>query len=193
MKKWMIITIVGYLGVMSNLFEAKGETLTISSSFADGAWTSLLQSGQLYTFQASGTWICSIGWYNDYGMGLSDAEWGQNPSGPPYDPQAPWTEEFGGYSYDVHDLLINDVSVDWLGSTDGVNWAPHVFSPDHVYRYDYIGTGESVHLYICDHSPYGPPQYGDNSGSLSVEVTPEPATLLLLGLGSLALLRKRRA
>jgi hypothetical protein len=33
----------------------------------------------------------------------------------------------------------------------------------------------------------------DNAGALTVTVTPEPATLLLLGLGGLALLRKRRA
>jgi len=88
---------------------------------------------------------------------------------------------------DVLDLLINLTAVDWLGSSDGDTWAPHTYSPDHVYRYDYTGTGSAVRLSISDWYPfYDEGDYTDNVGALDVEITaiPEPASLivwLLLG------------
>ena len=81
-----------------------------------------------------------------------------------------------------------------LGSADGVNWAAHTFSPDHVYRYEWPGQGQSVSFMIADHTPFGGNYYGDNSGSLTVSIytVPEPTALALLAGGYLVAMRRRR-
>lgn len=196
MKRLVTTLLIFSLGMISGTSESNAiETFEISSLSAAGDWTSVLESGQLYMFQASGTWICSIAHHNAYGTAIIDAEWENGPE-PPYDPEV-WVEvaPVGSYAEDIHDLLVDDVSVDWLGSSDGINWEPHTFSPDHVYRYYYTGTGAPVHLYICDWTPYGDPAYWDNQGSLYVDVImiPEPGTVLLFGLGGLGLLRRRQS
>lgn len=162
---------------------AAGETIQVPST-PDGAWTSPLDAGKSYLIVASGTWIASTVEYANYGTLICDAEW----TLPGHDPNGPWVElyETHQYSDDIHDITIDGEFVNWLGSSEGSTWEPHVFSANHLYRYYLTGTGEAVHLAISD--DYWP----DNSGSLTVEIVPEPATLSMLALGGLAMLRGRR-
>ncbi len=128
-------------------------TLTIPVTSADGALTPVLEAGWQYRFVASGTWC-------PWGIASSrpaDAAWyGPNEGGLRGDPSA-WVE---------HDSLrIDDVIPAWLGSSDGVNWAPHTLSlATHEYRYGYLGTGAQVRLWLYDLP------YFDNTGGLSVTV-----------------------
>jgi len=48
------------------------------------------------------------------------------------------------------DLLVNETSYDWLGTTDGENFFPHTYSPSHVYRIEIVGTGEVATFRIAD-------------------------------------------
>ena len=162
-------------------------TLWIPATSADGAWTPVLESGQEYKFAATGTYYFSPG-------EPSDAEWSLVGG------DTDWKEVFvhGTAENDVLDIVVDGISVDWLGSTDGVNWAPHVFSPDHSYVYYYTGNGQPVHLWIADQTPYGREYYSDNSGGLNVEieVVPEPSSVLTLlcglaGLGSMGWRRRK--
>lgn len=151
---------------------------------ADGTivTSSMLESGQLYRIRAEGTYDYS---WDDL---PADAEWHLRQG------QTVWEEDFwdyggGFYIYEELDLLINDIEYDWLGTTNGINFAPHTYSPSHVYILDFMGAGEeiSLYFYIQDIEP------GDNSGQLTVTISeiPEPTTLILLGLGGLIIGKKR--
>jgi hypothetical protein len=180
-KSYFTIAALVVSFVVVNL--ASGETLQVSST-DNGVWTSPLEAGISYVFIASGTWIASQSQYENYGTLICDAEW----TLPGHDPNVPWVELYDTHQYsdDIHDIMVNGAYVDWLGSSDGNSWEPHVFSSNHIYRYYFTGTGEAARLAISD-------DYGiDNSGSVTVEVVPEPAMLSLLALGGLAMLRRRK-
>ncbi len=151
-------------------------TLWIPATSADGAWTPVLQSDQEYKFVATGTY-----YFNVSRSEPSDAEWSLAWG------TEEWSEVFkyGTPEEDVLDIVLDGLSVDWLGSTDGTNWAPHTFSPDHTYVYYYTGNGQPVHLWIADQTPYDGDYYDDNSGGLTVEieVVPEPSGLVALVCG----------
>ena len=86
------------------------------------------------------------------------------------------------------DLLINNTEYDWLGTTDGINFAPHTYSPLHIYMIDsFVGNGQAISLSFRIQDA----DASDNSGYLNVSITPEPATLFLLTIGGL-FLRKRK-
>lgn len=98
----------------------------------------VLEVNHLYLFEVTGAIIGdTVGnqsdaeWYHD-----DDGQWYENS----FDPR--WADE--------SDLLTNEVAVDWWGTTDGVNFAPHVYSPSHVYRYELIGSGEPASFRIED-------------------------------------------
>lgn len=127
---------------------------------------------------------------------LTDAEFGRHQ--PYVIGEWDWYElagdfDWASYEKDILDLIVDDTAVDWLGSSDGVNWAAHTFSPDHVYRYEWTGHGQSVSFMIADHIPFGSDYYGDNSGSLTVSIytLPEPMTLGMLAVGWLFVMRRR--
>lgn len=127
-----------------------------------------LQSGQRYLIEVSDTWAVSASgtrradaeWIN-YLEYLGDLTWYENPAD--VDPSVTHP--------DLADLLIDGLTVDWLGTTDGVNFAPHTYSPSHVYRYEIVGAGARIEFQIADP---GPAQPWDNSGSLFVSITPVP-------------------
>jgi hypothetical protein len=141
------------------------EILTVPSNGSKVQSQPLLASVP-YTIEASGTF--------NYGGSAEDAAWILRGAG--------WKQDAFG---DFGCLKVNDEFVDWQGTSDGENYFIHTFSPAHVYRYDIVGSGEPVDFYIMD------TYYGDNSGSLQVEVVPEPATLSLLALGGLVALCRR--
>ncbi len=154
------------------------EDLLLSTESLSGVQSSALVQGIIYEFTVSGTY--------DYGNApdtIADAEW----SGPP-----DWTEVVTGYTReaDILDVVVDNVAVDWHGSSDGLTYAAHTFSPTHTYKWWYTGQGLPVHFRIADLFPWGGDATGDNEGSLAITVTPipEPSGLLALvsGLGGLA-------
>jgi hypothetical protein len=128
-------------------------TPTVTSS-------TILQEGQMYVIEARGTYI-----YWGTGQKPADAEWYERA----YEPGS-WLEFSPDPCDDpsILDLLIDGTGYDWLGTTDGINFAPHVYSPSHVYRLYYVGEGKTIDLKIEDGSGAN---VLDNSGSLEVEIT----------------------
>ncbi|MCP4569425.1 MAG: PEP-CTERM sorting domain-containing protein [FCB group bacterium] len=161
--------------VLSLLMGANVNALTYFVS-SNGATvnSAALDVGVNYTIEVSGQWSFH---YNKW---FADAEYFQNVT-------MDWNNATEDYPSDVPqnlELLVDGQDVDWLGTTDGVNFADDIFSPTHVYRTYVTGTGSAVQFQIHDTF------YGDNSGSLQVDVTktpgdavPEPATIFLVFAG----------
>jgi hypothetical protein len=100
----------------------------------------------------------------------ADAEWADHYEGVGYPGgNRLYHEEHPFGDPNCWDLLVDGRPVDWLGSADGTTWAPHTYSPDHVYRYEVVGQGKPVNLKRADH------MRDSRSGSLRVQVTPLPA------------------
>ena len=114
--------------------------------------------------------------WNYVGTLSANAEWSIPTNG-----VGPWVEYFDVGDPDMLELLVNGLDLDWLGTTDGVNFSAHTYSPTHVYRLYLTGTGIALDFHIED------TQYTDSSLFLQVEIStvPKPATLMLLGLGGL--------
>ena len=131
---------------------AIGETFSVCSTDGTGVTSPVLRDGQWYLFEASGTW------YRD-SVHIGDAEWYE------YDLDNDWREEYSGYP-GLLDLQIDREETEWLGSSDGENYALHTYSPSHRYRLYYEGQGRSVNLRIYDDA-----YPGENSGCLDVRIT----------------------
>jgi len=171
---------------------AVAETLVVPATNATGVLSSPLVAGQVYEFKSYGVYDYS------YGRWAADPEW---IFFYPNSPTEYWTYGIVGGPFgeanDILDLIINDASVSWLGSVDGVTWSPHTYSPStHAYKYYYTGTGDRVKFHIADLTPFGGGAYGDNQGFLTVEINPvpEPSSILALagGLGCLLPFIRRR-
>ncbi len=192
----MVLLVVGFSLIFATValgleYPVLVETLEVSSLGPVPVGSLPLVAGEPYLFEASGVWNH---WTADANA-LTDAEFGRHQEpGPGWQWMELQNYISGTYEQDVLDLIIDNTAVNWLGSPGGSGWAPHTFSPDHIYRYEWVGTGDSVSFTIADHIPFGPDFYGDNSGSLTVRIytVPEPGALLLLSLGVLARIRRRR-
>lgn len=166
--------------VLASVLPAFGEIITVPSTSAAGVNSSPLIAGRPYIIESSGTWLRDP-------VNACDTEFYTHQTMQGWAEVYPWPTP----SSDLLDLLIDNQTYDWLGTagdpTDmNAVWAPHTFSPSHVYRLYYVGAGVPINLRISD--DFYP---GENSGSLTVKI-PEPATLSLLVLGSLAIVRRRR-
>ena len=180
MKNLSLVLAAAFLLVA--VCQTKAEVFYVDSYLTPTVMSSPLVAGESYRIKVTGTWV-----YDSYYNTLADAEWAQN--NPPIPPE-PWVENryVAGFA-DLQDLLIDEVPRDWMGKTDGGDFLLHTYSPSHEYwLYDFIGTGQPLAFRIED--SWGSATQ-DNNGSLRVEITPEPATLLLFGLGGL-MLRKRK-
>lgn len=92
---------------------------------------------------------------------------------------------------------VSSLLVDFGYGIEIVDWGD--FRSNHVYTYEFVATSNVLGFVISDwwDEWYGSQwdnQNGmvDNSGFLTVEITPEPGTLLLLGLGGLVVMRKKK-
>lgn len=142
------------------------ETLYVPASSSTPVSSSPLTAGASYRIEVSGTYVFA-------GNGVTaDAEFIYPLDGTVF--------EFhpGGFTAtnDICDLIVNGKAVHWLGSGDGLRWAPHTCSQDHVYRLRITGTGTPFTFAIADQTPFGPGYYQDNGGGLTVTITEVPAT-----------------
>lgn len=176
-----------FLVVFCNVALVAAETLIVPATSENGVWSSPLLQGQLYQFTASGTY--------SYGPGadVADAEWIIGPFFSEY-----WTLYAAGgpfgESNDILDICINDTSVSWLGTQDGINYSPHTYSSStHTYKYYFTGTGDPVKFHIADETPFGPDYTGDDSGFLTLTITevPEPSSAVVVLFGLAAMLVRK--
>lgn len=124
-------------------------TLSIPSTSDVGIMTPALAAGERYRFVASGVW------YPWGSTRRADAAWYESGDG------LRWTED--------KSLQIDDLEPAWIGTADGVTWAPHTLSATtHTYRYYYVGMGVPVRVWQYDI------KYVENTGSLSVVVQRHP-------------------
>ncbi len=164
------------------------ETLLLDTSNTDhitppwdpshGVWSSPLQAGQQYWIEVEGVW------YRD-SIHICDAEWYEP------EPDEPWLEDYPGYP-GLLDVQINDTSLDWLGfvDVDGDDvpdpneWFIHTLSPTHRYGLPWLGDGQPLKFSVYDLGY-------ENSGILTITITPEPATLWTMLVLSFSVLRRR--
>ena len=165
------------------LYQTKAEILQVPAYGTPTITSSPLEDGKWYVIEARGTFV-----YDSYWSRIADAEWAQKSAPEPPD----WVENINKPAFeDILDLLVNEETHDWMGTTDGVNFSPHIFSPSHIYRLEWLGTGEAITFRIED--AIGSSQY-DNIGSLEVEIIPAPGAIVLgsIGAGLVGWLRRRR-
>jgi hypothetical protein len=168
----VVLLPLGMAGATETFFvPASGITIT----------SSILEAGKQYQIRAEGAYIYS------YANLPADAEWHLRDGATNWEEDY-WDTRTNFYRYSELDLLVNNTEYDWLGTTDGINFSAHTYSPNHIYLINsFIGSGQAVNFRIQDIDA------SDNSGQLSVSINevPEPVTLMLLGLGSLMIRRKR--
>lgn len=137
-------------------YAAPLETFEVSSLSGTSTQTStVLENGKKYIVEVSGTYTYAPGGR------IADAEFVYSPD------DADWFEEIPAPYPDkalLLELLVNNSTQDWLGSTDDENFTPHTYSPNHVYRLEVIGTGNPLSFSIYDSS------YDWNEGSLTVSI-----------------------
>jgi len=139
------------LGALAFTTSVSAEVLTIPS---DGTHlqSQPLQNGVQYLIQASGTYLFNgAGNYNCICDAACDT----------------WN---GGATWNLGNdsLFINSQPVNWLGTTDGINFFTNTFSPSHMYQYYILGSNQPLDFFISDIL------YSDNSGSLQVAITTAP-------------------
>ncbi len=128
-------------------------TLDIPVTSVDGVQTPVLQAGQLYRFVATGLWYP----WGNVSTRPADAAW--------YGPNEGWLRDDPSAWVEHDSLRIDDLVPAWMGSANGINWAPHTVSlSTHEYRYEYVGTGAPVRLWLFD-TPHW-----DNTGAIKVIV-----------------------
>lgn len=142
-------------------------------------YSPVLEQDQWYLFETSGVWYYCLGttvW--------ADVEYTWNADGW-HQPNPPSNKE----------TLVNGQDINWLGTTDGVHFAPNMPSPSTVYRYYYLGEGAAVGFRLVDD------MWWDNSGGINITITettdptvPEPATMLasLAGLAGIGRYLRQR-
>ncbi len=144
---WILLPVI-------NVHAASLETLQVSSlSSIPIQSTTILEAGKIYVIEAGGTYTFAPGGR------IADAEFA-------YDPDINlFYEELEVVNKEFNlDLFVNGESKDWLGSSNGIDFYPHTFSPNHNYRLYIEGQGQPLSFYIYDSS------YDWNEGYLTVTI-----------------------
>jgi hypothetical protein len=106
-----------------------------------------------------------------------------------------WTQFWIGFYQDLRDPSYSEPSGGWKWISGEpviyVNWA-YPEPTNHYPSEDYATMQRQEGLYRGGWNDWGPTSYDFVPSQGIIEIVPEPATLLLLGMGGLAL-RKRRA
>ena len=143
-------------------------TMVIAGNDSAGVDTPPLAEGQKYTLIASGYAPVAKG-FGRTPAWWGDAEWADYYEGEGYPGgKRVYHEEHPFNDPNCWELLMDGRPMDWLGSADGQNWAPHTYSPDHMYRCEIIGQGKPINLKRLDNMRDG------RSGNLQVQLTPLP-------------------
>ncbi|MEI7749770.1 MAG: SdrD B-like domain-containing protein [Candidatus Moraniibacteriota bacterium] len=137
-----------------------------SSSLSGVSSDAILQNGESYLVESSGTWT-------NTGKNIADAEYASVDN---------WQTHMDGY--DIPPYLLGKGEFDLQVDNAFVNWG--AYNPAHTYSYLYSGTGSRVNFRVFDgDSTTGSPDsgwYGDNNGSLNVNIysctknTPPPTS-----------------
>jgi len=130
------------------------ETLTVDSTSVTGTTSNtVLDSGKTYKFKAIGTWTNTVN-------NVADAE---------YTSKDNWATHADGYIWPPYAYLGANFGDLQVGSTF-INWGS--YSASHVYDYEHAGTGTTVTFRVFDGEDPNPVPswYGDNSGSLTVDI-----------------------
>ncbi len=151
--RWILLSCL-LLGTATTV--ANAEVLQVDSYGTPTVYSSVLEAGQIYRIEVRGTFSY------DSARSLADAEWAQYPAPPD------WVEHPAGPA-NALELVINDSPRDWMGTTNGVDFAPHTYSPSHLYRSDWLGAGEQIAFRIEDGTGS---RIWDNRGVLTVEILP---------------------
>jgi len=127
------------------------ETLTVDSAAMAGSDSfNVLDEGKCYKFKVIGTWT-NRGWEPVDAEYTSSDDWTNVLDGP------------SGYDVRLLELQVNEEFVDW-----------GVYNPGHTYYLDFLGIGSTVNFRVFDGDPTTntliPGWYGDNVGSLTVEI-----------------------
>jgi len=124
------------------------EALTVDFTSASDVESSTLTSGQSYYLRVTGTasYCCSGGT-----NGVDAAYYFRGEQGQLIDNPSPWTPTDNGWS--------------WNGQTGAIRRpSPDSYSPHHIYYYYFTGDGSTELFQFRDNG------YGDNSGSLKIEI-----------------------
>lgn len=146
------------------------QSLYVPGTSPTGVTSQPLVAGQTYTLEVTGTWNKWSGPNAE-----ADAEWVRVPDGS-------WQEDFGQgqpstppYPNSWADLLVNGQAVNWQGTTDGVTFAEHVYSPSHRYCHEFVSDGSPVTFRLNEVYEGGYNWYSDNSGGVNVDIVAESA------------------
>ncbi len=93
----------------------------------------------------------------------------------------------GLYAFKIDNEGANNNLLSESGLADGI------FSPGETWHFAIQDYQNSLGICASHFTSLGVPGAGDSSGSIVGTLVPEPATCLLVGLGGLGLLRRRRA
>lgn len=135
------------------------ETVVVPATLPAGATsTTVLASGESYLLKVSGT----VTWTNRNGADLVDAECTSESGGA-------WAAAAVGYPDALLELQVDSTGVNWtpVAPANGAGCAD-----GHEYTLAVTGTGAAVNLRIYDGTGdvQDPAWFGDNAGSLTVEI-----------------------
>jgi len=110
----------------------------------------VLDEGKCYKFKVIGTWT-NRGWEPVDAEFTSSVDWTDFLEGP------------SGYDIRLLELQVNEEFIDW-----------GEYSTEHIYYLGFLGKGSTVNFRVFDGDPGTntliPGWYGDNLGSLTVEI-----------------------